>query len=1174
LSDGIVKMKSFKTLYDIKSDKKSFWIQFFNICILWLIPLLFASTFVVYRSFDAWLNILKEKQDISITLASNDINHIISDHISDLNYFYRLINKSLDNDYQNQLASNGLKFMQSKHYYDQIRILNYQGKETLRINYNSGKPEIVPKEKLQDKSNRYYFTESIILNAGELFISPLDLNKERGKIEQPLKPMIRFAMPFNNKSGDKGGVIIINYLAEELLARLRLVNTKYNSRLSLVNSEGYFLFNKDQRKEWGFMYNNDIRFQTVQTDGWKMISGAENGHFKVSLDYFSFVKVSPLKEYHHNYHWYLVSHLPSNIVKTLFYQQVRALFPFIVMVIIILLLITWKLVRLNIKQKKLVNNLEIIVDQRTDELTQSKTLLQNVIVGANLGFWDWYYQTGQHTVSERLMDILGFESKDVKGDDIDWSERIHKDDRSGVNQVIDQAIQDDVPYRVEFRMQHKDGSWVWIEGSGRVIERDTETGQAIRLCGTHQDISERIQSEKRLKLAASVFTHAHEGIVITDTRGDILDVNHAFSRITGYSRDEVLGKNPRILKSDQQGPEFYKNLWRKLVENGYWSGEIWNRNKNTEIYAEHLNISRVQNNDNETQHYIGLFTDITEKKYHQQQLEYIAHFDALTKLPNRLLLADRLYQALSQSQRRHSKVAVIYLDLDEFKSINDNHGHDIGDRLLSRLAGDMQNALREGDTIARIGGDEFAVVLIDLSSIDDSIPLLERLLEAASQVVTIEGIDFQISASIGVTFYPQAEEIDSETLLRQADQAMYQSKLKGRNRYHIFDAEEDLSIRVHQEDLKCISQALSDNEFVLYYQPKVNMRSGEIIGAEALIRWQHPQRGLLSPGEFLPIIENHLLCVEMGNWVIDRAIEQLDKWQKIGLDIQISINIDALQLQQGNFVNNLFSRLDKMPSVKPEMLLLEVLETSALEDILSISQVIELCQERGINFSLDDFGTGYSSLTYLKRLPVNELKIDQSFICDMLEDPENLSILEGILGLGRAFRHKIIAEGVETIEHGEMLLNLGAELAQGYAISHPLPADELPLWAKSWRTDPLWCNSRTFSRGDIPLLFAATEHRAWVRKIKQWLCGERSRIPTMNHFQCRFGQWLQDHGQEKYGAQAAFLSIVSLHEEIHTTAEQLTQLKRNGKHDEAEIKLSELFLMRDKLMKCLKLLIR
>ncbi|MCU7834369.1 MAG: EAL domain-containing protein [gamma proteobacterium symbiont of Taylorina sp.] len=1272
------------------------------------------SSFVVYTTFDARLNILREKQDISITLASHNINHILSDHISDLNYFYRLVDESFRNDRLdlNELASNGLKFMQSKPYYDQIRILNHQGKETLRINYNSGKPEIVPQEKLQDKSKRYYFFESIVLNAGELFISPLDLNIERGKIEQPLKPMIRFAIPFNDKNGEKGGVIIFNYLAEELLAKLQLVNTQYKSTLFLLNSDGYFLFNKDQTKEWGFMYKNNIRFQKEQADGWNVITGAEKGRFKVSSNYFSFVKISPLKEYRHYYqyyHWYLVSQLPADIVKALFYQQIRTLSPIVTMVIFILLLITWKLVSLIIKQKNLVNNLEVIVDQRTDELTQSKALLQNVIVGANLGFWEWYYQTGQHSVSDRWLDILGLNSEDVEGVDTDWSERIHKDDRPGVNQVIEQAIKEDIPYRVEFRMRHKDGSWVWIEGSGRVIEREAETGKTIRLCGTHQDISDRIQgelkqkehykqlqllleningisweldlsdnyfsyvspgaerilgypleswvnmdslaamiipedresaakhcyietvagrdhnfeyrmqkksgeviwvldivtvikdntgkpiklagfildnteqknamqaivqNEKRLKLAASVFTHAHEGIVITDIGGKILDVNNAFSRITGYSRDEVLGENPRILKSDRQEPEFYKNLWRKLVDKGYWSGEIWNRNRNAEIYVEHLTISTVQNDNNETQHYIGLFTDITEQKYHQQQLEYIAHFDALTKLPNRLLLADRLHQALSQAQRRKSKVAVAYLDLDEFKGINDNHGHDAGDLLLIRLANSMQKALREGDTIARIGGDEFAVVLIDLSSIDDSIPLLNRLLEAASQVVMIDGINFQISASIGVTFYPQDDEMDSEQLLRQADQAMYQSKLKGKNRYHIFDAEEDLSIRVRQEDLKCISLALAADEFVLYYQPKVNMRSGEVVGVEALIRWQHPRRGLLPPGEFLPIIENHLLSVAMGDWVIDQAISQLDEWHKSGLDIQISINIDALQLQQPDFVSNLFARLDKSPHIKPGMLLLEVLETSALEDILFVSQIIELCRERGIYFSLDDFGTGYSSLTYLKRLPVNELKIDQSFVRDMLDDPENLSILEGILGLGRAFQHKIIAEGIETIEHGEMLLNLGSELAQGYAISHPLPAAELQLWVTSWQPDSIWSNSRTFSRGDIPLLFAGTEHRAWVKKIEEWFRGDRNIPPTMDQFQCRFGQWLNHKGLEKYGEQSAFQSIVTLHQEVHSIASQLQQLKSKGSVDEAEVMLSELQFIRDKLLEYLKQLIR
>jgi len=367
---------------------------------------------------------------------------------------------------------------------------------------------------------------------------------------------------------------------------------------------------------------------------------------------------------------------------------------------------------------------------------------------------------------------------------------------------------------------------------------------------------------------------------------------------------------------------------------------------------------------------------------------------------------------------------------------------------------------------------------------------------------------------------------------------------------------------------------MSNNEFLLYYQPKVNMRTGEVFGAEALIRWQHPEKGLLAPINFLPITENHQLSIEMGEWVIDQVISQMQAWYHMGLDIQVSINIDALQLQQDNFVNNLFQRLAQSPEIKPQRLMLEILETSALEDILHTSQIIQSCKEGGVHFSLDDFGTGYSSLTYLKRLPVTELKVDQSFVMDMLDDPENLSILEGILSLGRSFHHRIIAEGVETIEHGEMLLHLGSELAQGYAISMPLPANELLAWTRAWQPDPIWSNSRVIDRGDIPLLFASTEHRAWIRNIEEWYKGKRKVPPTMSHFKCRFGQWLHNEGLLKYGQHAVFQSIEKLHKEVHAIAAQLHQLKGKEQNETAELKLSELQDIRDKLIAYLKQLIR
>jgi diguanylate cyclase (GGDEF)-like protein len=460
---------------------------------------------------------------------------------------------------------------------------------------------------------------------------------------------------------------------------------------------------------------------------------------------------------------------------------------------------------------------------------------------------------------------------------------------------------------------------------------------------------------------------------------------------------------------------------------------------------------------------IGSVEDITALKQHQQQLDHIAHHDPLTGLPNRILLADRLQQGIAQSQRRGKSLAVVYLDLDGFKPINDRYGHDVGDEFLIALAHRMKAALREGDTLARIGGDEFVAVLADLERRQDCDFVLARLLLAASDPLTVRAQVLQVSASIGVSLYPQ-DGADADLLLRYADQAMYEAKQAGKNRYHMFDVEHDLAVRTQREGVERIRDGLNRREFVLHYQPKVNMNTGEVIGAEALIRWEHPERGLLPPATFLPFVEDHPANAELGNWVIDTALTQVARWRAAGLDLPVSVNVGARHLQQADFVQSLRELLAAHPEVQPSLLELEILETSALEDIGMVTEIIQACREMGVRFALDDFGTGYSSLTYLKRLPADLLKIDKSFIRDMLDGPDDLAIVKGIVGLAQAFHRDVIAEGVETVAHGELLLSLGCQMGQGYAIARPMPGSELPGWAATWRPDAAWTAGRTPSR--------------------------------------------------------------------------------------------------------------
>ncbi|WP_218938123.1 EAL domain-containing protein [Billgrantia lactosivorans] len=655
-----------------------------------------------------------------------------------------------------------------------------------------------------------------------------------------------------------------------------------------------------------------------------------------------------------------------------------------------------------------------------------------------------------------------------------------------------------------------------------------------------------------LRLVASVFSHAREGIVITDAKGDILEVNEAFTRITGYRRDEALGRNPRFLQSGRQERGFYQALWRELLEKGAWEGEIWNRRKSGETFPELLTISKVCDRQGRISHFVAVFTDISRHKDYERQLQNMAFFDSLTELPNRILLSDRLRQAMLAARRSGCKVSLAYLDLDGFKEINDRLGHDVGDRVLVRIAERLTSALREADTVARLGGDEFIIVLPEQSDVASVARLIARLLRRIAEPIEIEGDSLYVSGSIGVVHFSPEDEIEPEQLIRQADQAMYQAKQAGKNRFHIFDAEHDRAVRGHHESVERIREALAHDEFVLYYQPKVNMASGEVVGVEALVRWQHPARGLLAPAAFLPVIQQHPLAIDLGEWVLAQALGQFETWASAGIRLPVSVNIDAIHLQQADFVERLRREIARHPSVTHGDLMLEVLETNALEDVAHVASVMKACRAFGVEFALDDFGTGYSSLTYLRHFPASMLKIDRSFVHDMLDDPEDLTILEGVLGLAVAFRRDILAEGVETLLHGRLLLAMGYQLGQGYAIARPMPAKAIPAWLESWRPDPAWRHRERARPEELQAIYALVDHRACAAGLLRYLKGERSEPPAVSCRKSRLEQWLSalDGSPVKGGEHTA--RIAALCAAYDRLAEEALELKAH--EDDEQVK--------------------
>ena len=733
---------------------------------------------------------------------------------------------------------------------------------------------------------------------------------------------------------------------------------------------------------------------------------------------------------------------------------------------------------------------------------------------------------------------------------------ISDQDKNHVSELLDAALNGEYN---EFEFYGLDGKYF----HSNFIPIRSEDGRVEQVLGITQDFTERKQAEEKLLLSSRVFSDTHEGITITDTDMNIIDVNPAFCQITGYRRDEVIGKNPRILSSGKQSPEFYQDMWQHIHEQGHWQGEVWNRRKSGEIYAELLTISVLKDELDNVVNYVGVFTDITSSKKQLEQLSLMAHYDVLTGLPNRALFTDRFTQAIAHSKRTEHQLAICFLDLDNFKPVNDNYGHEVGDQLLIDVAKRIAASIREEDTVSRQGGDEFAILLNDIESFAQCEQTLKRIHHTLAQPFLIDGHSHKVTASSGFTLYP-SDDGDIDTLLRHADQAMYQAKLEGKHRYHQFNPEHDkLTIQKHHK-LEEIEQALVNNEFQLYYQPKVNMVTGAVFGAEALIRWIHPEKGLIPPLDFLPSIDGTELEIKVGNWVINQALSQIEVWNQQEVRPEISINISSHHLLSEMFFFELDSALARHASVDSQCLQIEILESSALGDLSAISTIIETCQGAlGVKVALDDFGTGYSSLTHLRSLPVDTIKIDQSFVRDMLDDPSDYAIIDGIIGLSDSFNREVIAEGVETTNHGLMLLMMGCEEAQGYGVSKPMPADDFPQWLADYTPNQDWQHCGTKHRTDkenkIKLFRLVTEH--WKDTFINNIQSSPDNIehwPIMNDKRCPCGTWIKRARQEQLFEENSLKQLAQAHEALHLIAQVLQLQYQEGEVNTAREGLAEL----------------
>lgn len=657
-----------------------------------------------------------------------------------------------------------------------------------------------------------------------------------------------------------------------------------------------------------------------------------------------------------------------------------------------------------------------------------------------------------------------------------------------------------------------------------------------------------------LSLAQQVIRVAKEGILITDQNNRILDVNPAFTEITGYQRDEVLGKNPTILSSGQHDPKFYMDMWQSIQTTGEWRGEIWNRRKNEEIYPEHLSITCIMS-DGAISNYVAVMTDVSAIKNHDRELELAANYDELTGLPNQRQIVASLRKTLDDATHGQPRqLAVVILDVDRFKSLNDNLGNQVGDKVLQELAERLATSLRGDDQIARVSGDEFAIILMDVVSQEQVEQILQRLQQKLSMPLhSAQGLSLSVSA--GVTLFP-SDHASADLLLRHANQAMYVAKRQGKGEIHWYTPEEGKFEAQKQAAIDEVLAGLKDDQFTLYYQPKVNLLTGNLEGLEALIRWHRPGVSqIVSPGQFLNFISNTPHELPLGKWVIRKALSQICEWKRAGMALPVSVNISAYQLLQPSFVLDLAEIYADFPEVQEGDLEIEVLESSAVDDWEQATQVLSACRSLGVKFAIDDFGTGYSSLLQLRRLPVDTLKIDQSFVTNMLIDPDDFAIVESVIHLADTLCKKVIAEGVESEKHAEALAQLGCQYGQGYGIGMPMPANVLGAWLQEWNENGFW--KRLDLNPEPPPLFqlsiVESAQNYWNEQLNSAILAKDShRFPVLDHHESAFGRWSRGIGMKHFSHCQSFALLRETHEAVIRQAKEIQQAFDNDLEEELE----------------------
>ena len=674
-------------------------------------------------------------------------------------------------------------------------------------------------------------------------------------------------------------------------------------------------------------------------------------------------------------------------------------------------------------------------------LRESEERLQRALDASRLALWDFDLESGTLYLSEAWSEMLGGPREPTVTRLEELARMVPPEDQAAVWNAILPAMKGERShYLIEHRMIKHDGATIWILSQGRVVERGAD-GRARRAVGTNQDISERKRAEEALQLAALVYEHSSEAMMVSDAENRVIAINPAFTALTGFEAEEVIGKNPNILKSGRQNADFYRAMWAKLATDGRWQGEVWNRHKDGHLFAEEISINTIRHGDGSVHRYVALFSDITDKKHAETLIWQQANFDSLTQLPNRRMFRDRLEQHLKKCRRDGASLALLFIDLDRFKEVNDTLGHDKGDVLLVEAAQRIRRCVRDSDSVARLGGDEFTIALPALENADRAQYIAQDIIDSLSEAFVLGEERVFITASVGITLYPEdAGEI--EGLFKNADQALYVAKAAGRGRHSYFTPELQVSAQARMRLTNDLRDAIAQEQFSLHFQPVMEIATGRLRKAEALIRWKHPQRGLISPAQFIPLAEASGLIVEIGAWAFREAVRWVRRWRDAGhSQFQVSINQSPREFQaHGHDYSEWVAHL-RESGLPGECVALEITEGLLLDANAEVKGKLLQLRDAGIEVALDDFGVGYSSLSYLKNLHIDYLKIDQSFIRNLAPGSSDMALSEAIIVMAHKLELRVIAEGVETIEQRDLLRAAGCDFAQGYLFAKPMPAE-------------------------------------------------------------------------------------------------------------------------------------